>query len=41
MIGKQRAKREQTHPMYLSAVGKYKKVDTINTQNDYETLSKK
>ena len=34
MIAKQRAKREQTHPVCLHAVEKYRKV---NTQNDYET----
>ena len=37
MNPKQRAKKEQTHPVYFHAVEKYKKV---NTQNDYEAISK-
>ena len=41
MIVKQQAKREQTHLMCLHAMEKYKKVENINTQNDYETTSKK
>ena len=40
MIAKQ-VKREQSHPMYLHAMGKYEKVESINTQNDQETTSKK
>ena len=34
-------KREQTHPMCLHTVEKYQKVESINTQNDYKTTSKK
>ena len=41
MIAKQRAKREQTHPVCLHAMEKDKKVDSVNTHNDYETASKK
>ena len=37
MIGKQHAKREQTHPVCLHAMEKYKKVDSVNMQNDYKT----
>ena len=29
MVAKQQAKREQTHPVYLHAVEKYKKVDML------------
>ena len=36
MIAKKQAKREQTHPVCLHAVEKYKKV---NTQNDYQKTS--
>ena len=36
VIAKQWAKREQTHPVCLHAVEKYKKV---NTQNDYQKTS--
>ena len=31
----------QTHPVCLHALEKFKKVESINTQNDYETTSKK
>ena len=41
VIAKQQSKREQTHPACFHAVGKYKKVESTNTQNDYETTSKK
>ena len=34
-------KREQTHPLCLNTVAKYEKVESINTQNDYKTTSKK
>ena len=34
VIAKQQAKIEQTHPVCLHAVEKYKKVENINTQND-------
>ena len=40
MIGKKRAKREQTHPVCLHEVEKYERVESINTKNDYETASK-
>ena len=38
MIAKQRGKREHTHECYTQ--WKYEKVESINTQNDYETVSK-
>ena len=41
MIAKEQAKREQTHPVCLHAVEKYEKVEKVNTQNDYETKSKR
>ena len=41
MIAKQQAKREQTNPVYLSTVEKYKTEEIVNTQDDYETMSKK
>ena len=41
VIAKQRAKREQIHPVCLHAVKKYEKVEIANTQNDYKTTSKK
>ena len=41
MIEKQGVKRQQTHPVYLHAVEKYKKVESVNTKNDLETTSKK
>ena len=41
MIVKQQAKREQTYYMCLQAVEKYKKVESINKQTDYKTMSKK
>ena len=37
---KQQAKSEQSDPVYLQAVEKYKKVENVNTQNNYETTSK-
>ena len=40
VIAKRQAKRE-THPVCLHAVEKHKKVENINTQNDYEITSKK
>ena len=40
VIAKQRAKREKTHPVGLPAVEKYEKVESVNTQNDYETSKK-
>ena len=41
VIAKQQSKKEQAHPVCLQAVEKYEKVDSVNTQNDYETTSKK
>ena len=38
---KQRSKRKQTYLVCLQVVKKYKKVESINTQSDYETTSKK
>ena len=40
VIAKQ-SKREQTHPVFLHAAEKYRKVESVNTQSDYETASKK
>ena len=34
VIVKQHAKREQTHPVYLHAMEKYKKVESVNIQKD-------
>ena len=31
---KQQAKRVQAHPVYLHAMEKYEKVESVNTQND-------
>ena len=41
MIAKQQAKGEQTHPMCLNAVAKYKKVERVNKQIDYKATIKK
>ena len=41
VIAKQQAKRNQGHPACLHAVEKYEKMENVNTQNDYETMSKK
>ena len=41
MIAKQQLKREQTHPVCLHEVEKYEKVENVNTQNQFETTSKK
>ena len=32
VTAKQQAEREQTYPMCLNAVAKYKKVESVNTQ---------
>ena len=40
VIAKQRARKEQTHPLCLHAVEKYGKVENVNTKNDYKTTSK-
>ena len=41
VISKQQSKKEETHPVCLHAVEKYEKVESVNTQNDYETASKR
>ena len=41
VIAKRQSKIEQTHPVCLQAVEKYKNVDSVNTQSDYATTSKK
>ena len=38
MIAKQQGKIEQTHPVCLHAVEKYKKVESVSTQNSYKTI---
>ena len=40
VIAEQRAKREQTHPVSLHVVERYRKVESVTTQNDYETTTK-
>ena len=37
---KQQLKRKHTYPMWLHTVEKYEKVESINTQNDFETNKK-
>ena len=37
---KQNAKKEQIHPVCLHAIEKYKKVESVNTQNDYKTCKR-
>ena len=41
VIPKQHAKIEQTDAVCLHTMQKYEKVESINTQNDYETTGKK
>ena len=41
VIAKQQAKREHTYHVCLLALEKFEKVENVNTQNDYETTSKK
>ena len=41
VIAKQQSKREQAHPVCLQELWKYEKVESVNTQNDYKTTSKK
>ena len=41
VIAKQQSKREQTHPVCLHAAKKYRKLESIKTQSDYKTASKK
>ena len=40
-VTKQPANSEQTHLVCLHAMEKFEKLESINTQNDYETKSKK
>ena len=40
MITKQRAKREQTHPVRLHVAERFEKKESVNTQNDYKTTNK-
>ena len=39
VTAKQQSKIEQTHHLCLHAVEKYKKMESVNTQNDYKTTS--
>ena len=39
-IVKQQSKREHTYPVCLYTMEKYKKLESVNTQNDYETNKK-
>ena len=41
VIAKQQSERKQTHPVCLHAVEKYEKVESVNTQDDKVTASKK
>ena len=41
VTAKQQSKREQTHSASLHVVEKCEKVEGVNTQNDYETTSKR
>ena len=41
VIAKQQSIREENHPVCLLEVEKYEKVESVNIQNDYKTLSKK
>ena len=40
VTAKKQSKREQTYHVCLHATEKYEKVESVNTQNDYETASK-
>ena len=40
VIVKEHTKREQPHPVCSHTVEKYKKVENVNTQNDYERRKK-
>ena len=37
VIANQHAKRKQTYPVCLHAMEKYKKIESVNKQNDYKT----
>ena len=41
VIAKQQAEKEQTYPVCLHAVNNRENVENVNTQNDYETTSKR
>ena len=41
VIAKQQSKRQQAHPVCLQELKKNEKVESVNTQNDYKTTSKK
>ena len=41
VIAKQQAEKEQTYPVCLHAVNNCENVENVNTQNDYETTSKR
>ena len=41
LIANQQSKRGQAHSVCLQEVQKYKKVVSVNKQNEYETTSKK
>ena len=41
VLAEQQSKREQTHSVCSPAVEKYEKVESVNTENDYESTSKK
>ena len=40
MIAKQQEKKEQTHLVCLHTAEKYEKVESVSTQNGYQTASK-
>ena len=40
VIAEQQSKRKQTHHVCSHAVEQYEKVESVNTQNDYETNKK-
>ena len=40
VIAKKQLKREQTYHVCLHATETYEKVESVNTQNDYETASR-
>ena len=41
VIAKQQSKRQQAHPVCSQELKKNEKVESVNTQNDYKTTSKK
>ena len=40
VIANNKQKENRHHPLCLHAVEKYEKMESTNTQNDYETMSK-